>query len=153
MTMAQVREVGGVLVLDDPAALAMMTAVAKVNCLRTAEANAGRIAHFARRIVDRGADPASIVIVCINVDDPHGSMLADALMPGMDWQAIRDRGERPFANGLAVREGIQEALDMIDADAAANLREWQGVAVVVVDHGTADVFTPGGVARGDGSAR
>jgi hypothetical protein len=61
-------------------------------------------------------------------------------MPGTDWQAIRDRGETPFALGLANRPGIQEILDQIDKEAADKLRGMAGIAVVVVDHSVAEVF-------------
>lgn len=39
-------------------------------------------------------------VVCIDVDDPTWTFLVDALMPGHDWQAYRDRGETPIARGV-----------------------------------------------------
>lgn len=60
-------------------------------------------------------------------------------MPGFDWQKIRDRGEVPFARGLAMREGIRDALGFFDQEAATKLRDMTTV-VVVVDHGVAEVF-------------
>ena len=80
------------------------------------------------------------VIVLLSVDDVHGGPLADVLMPGFNWQEIRDRGEVPFARGLAMREGIQKALGTFDKEAAKKLRGMNDVAVVVVDHGVAEVF-------------
>lgn len=62
----------------------------------------------------------------------------DALMPGTDWQAIRDQGQVPFARGLAGREG-QGMLDFLDAEAAGK-RHMNDLAVVVVDYEVADVF-------------
>lgn len=137
----------GNIYLDDPDALDMIQAVeahnhkiALENCQRTFETNTDRVAHFKQRIADRGDDPEEVVIVILSVDDPHGGPIADALMPDFSWQEIRDRGEAPYARGLAGREGIQSFLDKLDKRAAANLREMDGVAVVVVDHGVAEVF-------------
>ncbi|HEA84359.1 MAG TPA: hypothetical protein ENI04_00005 [Candidatus Wildermuthbacteria bacterium] len=62
-------------------------------------------------------------------------------MPGHNWQEIRDQDEVPFARGLAMREGIQEALGTFDDEAAAKLQDMIDVAVVVVDYGVAEVFT------------
>ncbi len=139
--MALVREVGGQLVLDDPAAEAVIKAVAKHNCKGTLDLNADRINHFKRRLVERGETSAEAVIVFINVDDPYGNHLAELLMPGHNWQECRDRGEVPFARGLARRDGIQAFLSTFDKEAAEKLRGLtEEVAVVVVDHGVAEVF-------------
>jgi len=81
------------------------------------------------------------VITVINVDDVHGGPIADALMPGFNWQEIRDRGEVPFARGLAMREGVQGLLGTFDKEAADKLRNMTDVAVVVVDHGVAEIFS------------
>ena len=139
-TGAVVREVDGQLVLDDPVAVAVISAVEKHNCRNTLEMNADRVEHFKRRLTERGMTPDQAVIVLLNVDDVHGGPLADALMPGHNWQEIRDKGEVPFARGLAMRDGIQEALGAFDKDAATKLQSISDVAVVVVDHGVAEVF-------------
>lgn len=139
-TRAIVREIDGQIVLDDPMAVAMISAVGKHNCRATLEANADRVAHFKQRLADRGMTAAEAVIVLLNVDDANGAVLAEALMPGYNWQEIRDRGEVPFARGLAMREGIQEALSTLDPDAAVKLRGMTEVAVVVVDYQVAEVF-------------
>ena len=142
-TGAVVREVDGKLVLDDPVAVAMIRAVEKYNCRNTLEMNADRVEHFKRRLTERGMTPDQAVIVLVNVNDVHGGPLADILMPGQSWQEIRDKGEIPFARGLAMRDGIQEALGLFDKDAAMKLQRMEsrvGVAVVVVDHGVAEVF-------------
>lgn len=76
----------------------------------------------------------------LNVDDVHGGPLADALMPGHNWQEIRDCGEVPFARGLAMRDGIQNAISAFDEEAATKLKDMTDVAVVVVDRGVAEVF-------------
>jgi hypothetical protein len=135
-----VHEVDGQLVLDDPDAVAMMRAVGKHNCRAMLEANADRVEHFKRRLADRGLTASDAVIVILNVDDMHGGMIADILMPGFNWQEVRDRGEVPIARGLAMREGIQEVLGAFDTEAAEKLRGMTEVAVVVVDHGVAEIF-------------
>ncbi|SRR6266568_779549 len=137
---AVAREIDGNLVLDDPDALAFARAVEKQNCRGTLDMNADRVAHFKNRLVERGLTPQEVVITVINVDDPHGAVLAEALMPGHDWQAYRDRGEVPFARGLAGREGVQGFLDAIDEEAATKLRDMTDPSVVVVDHGVAEIF-------------
>lgn len=139
---ATVREINGQLVLDDPAAVGMIRAVGKHNCAGTMEAQADRVAYFKQRIEERGDSPDSVVIVLINVDATEmNKSLANTLMPGQDWQAYRDRGEVPFARGLAGREGIQGVLDHFDPEAAAKLTAVAGkVAVIIFDHGVAEVF-------------
>lgn len=140
-TGAIVREVDGQLVLDDPEAVALIRAVSKDNCKNTLKINAARVEHFKRRLAERGMAAKEAVIVLLNVDDVHGGPLADALMPGHNWQEIRNRGEVPFARGLAMREGIQDALSAFDSEAAEKLQKMADVAVVVVDHGVAEVFS------------
>lgn len=139
-TGAVVREIDGQLVLDDPVAVAVISAVEKHNCRNTLELNVDRVEHFKRRLTERGMTPDQAVIVLLNVDDVHGGPLADVLMPGHNWQEIRDRGEVPFARGLVMRDGIQKALNAFDKDAAKKLKSMTEVAVVVVDHGVAEVF-------------
>jgi len=62
-------------------------------------------------------------------------------MPGFNWQEIRDRGEVPFARGLALRDGIQAIIETFDSEAATKLLKMNEVAVVVVDHGVAEIFS------------
>jgi hypothetical protein len=137
---AVVREINDQLVLDDPVAVGVIHAVEKYNCHNTLEMNADRVSYFKRRLAERGMSAKDAVITVINVDDVHGGPIADALMPGTNWQEIRDRGEVPFARGLAMRDGVQELLGTFDKEAAKKLRDMADVAVVVVDHGVAEVF-------------
>ncbi|OGG72080.1 hypothetical protein A3A35_02325 [Candidatus Kaiserbacteria bacterium RIFCSPLOWO2_01_FULL_51_21] len=137
---AVVREVDGQLVLDDPDAVEMIVAVGKINCKDTLAVNADRVEHFKRRIVERGMIPDQAVIVLLNVDNAYGRVLADVLMPGYNWQEIRDRGEVPFARGIVMREGLQKSLGAFDKEAATKLQSMTGMAVLVVDHDVAEVF-------------
>lgn len=138
-----VESVNGQLVLHDPMALAVATTVNRANCRRTFELNRDRVTHFQARSVEiaaaRGMRPDELVIMIINVNDPTGGQLTEKLMPGHDWQSIRDRGEIPFARGLVGRAGIQDILDVFDPDAAETLRTFDGLAVVVIDYGFASI--------------
>jgi len=152
MTEAVVREVDGQLVLDDPDALAMIKAVEKFNCIHTFTLNKDRIEHFKGRVVALNLTLDSILILVANVDTDLGQLLADRLMPGFNWEAIRDQGQVPFARGMAGRDAIQEVLNHFDPEGAAvKLRDMPGLAVVVVDHGVAEVFSADeGVSRPEG---
>lgn len=142
---AVVREINGQLVLDDPDALAMVTAVEKVNCINTFKMNADRIEHFKGRVRALNLTSDSILILVANVDTDLGQVIADGLMPGFNWQAIRDQGQIPYARGLAGRDGIQAALNHFDPDGSATkLRAMSGLAVVVVDYGVVEVFSANG---------
>lgn len=137
---AQVREINGQIVLIDPIGCAVARAVAKHHCKNTLDAQAERVRHFASRVEELNVTPEVVVIVLINVDDVHGRDLAEMLMPNNDWQPYRDRGEVPFARGLAVREPIQQYLNSVDEEAGKKLADRVGLSVVVVDHGTFEVF-------------
>lgn len=141
----------GHLVLNDPVAEGVMMAVAahnktvgKENCRLIFEdpEQQERIKHFVQRINHRGLDPKDVVIVLISVDDIHGRPLADHLMPGMDqtWQGFRDKGQKPFARGIVLRKEMEKTLTYIDSIAGNRLKDFDGIAVVVIDSGTGDVF-------------
>mgnify|MGYP001570022490 CR=1 FL=1 len=146
---AVVRNVNGKLVLDDPDALAMIRVVeahnrreAKKACKDSFDMNSDRVRHFVGRIEARGLPTRDYVIVLLNMDDEHGQPLGDILMPGFDgWAAIREKGEIPFARGLASFEFIHSSLSLFDDEAATCLfLHPNDINVVVVDHGVAEVF-------------
>lgn len=134
-------EVGpnGELVLIDPVACAVAKAVAKHNCRNTFEANADRVVHFRNRVIERGLNPQNTVIVVANVDDTAGGILADSLMPGFNWDEIRQRGEIPFARGLAARDGVIGFVKAVDPEMVIDDNPKE-VQVIVVDHGTCEIF-------------
>lgn len=136
MTIPTVRKIYGQLVPDDPVA----KAVSRHNCILTFLANIERVEHFVKRAAVLGRTAEDTVIVLINVDDIHGREMADGIMPGYDWQQYRDQGLVPFARGLAEREGIQRVIDLFDSFAGDQLRQREGLAVVVVDHGVAAIY-------------
>lgn len=137
----RVRLVDGQVVLDDSLAVQVVDAIAKHNCSVTFGAQRERVDHFKRRTLELGRSPADTVIVLLNVNDELGQFLAYALMPGHDaeWAAMRQRGEIPFARGLAEREGIEQIVRTIDPACWERLRV-MGTAVVVMDHGTVEAF-------------
>ena len=139
--MPYVTRINGQTVLVDPMACAVISAVEKHNCTATFNLNADRVAHFKHRIDERQDNPKEVAIVLINVDDEHGGPIAEALMPGQDWKETRDRNEVPFARGLANREYMEELLHLFDKAAAEKLETFPGYAVIVVDHGVAEIFS------------
>lgn len=138
---AQLIVIGDQLVLDDPIALAVVRGIGKGNCRKTLDAFADRVQYFAGRMATRGMTYKDTVIVLVNVDAPAGDLLADVLMPGHDWNKYRERGETPFARGVAVREGIQEFLEAFDKEAADKLKAMEEISIVVVDFGVAEIYS------------
>lgn len=87
-------------------------------------------------------DSEDFIIVCIEVDDPNWTDLADTLMPNYDWQKIRDRGEIPVARG-SVHASIREFLkEMVPDITEALYRELPKgyVRAVVMGIGGASVY-------------
>ncbi len=130
----------GQVVLNDHMAAEAIAAVCKVNCERTLQLNKERIDHFKRRFFDKGLSPNEHCLVVINVDDHNGAEIADVLMDGFDWQAIRDRGEVPFARGINSIQLMEEVLKTFDDLAWKKLNDSRELVAVVVDHGVAEVF-------------
>lgn len=61
-----------------------------------------RLRNFAYRAMHiHGMTSIDVVVVCIKVDSKWRPIV-DALMPGEDWQRIRDTGLEPVARGLAM---------------------------------------------------
>lgn len=139
MTQARVELIGNKLVLVDPDALAAADAVAKHNCRNTLESQRDRVEHFKSRMVLLGRDPSEVVIVLLNVNDRAAAALAEILMPGHDWNAYRERGEIPFARGLAERKGLEDSVKWLDPECGKRMLTMRLVAVVM-DHGTVEVF-------------
>jgi len=113
--------------------------IARQNCLAFLKLNEERMTHFARRIIERGMTPQEVVITCIQVDDNFGGLLADALMPGHDWQPIRDQGQEPCARGLAARAPIEELLLKSHPEAGKTLEATDSYTIVLVDVGSSSV--------------
>ncbi len=142
----------GELVLVDPAAEGMIAAVeahnlkiAKRNCQTFFEQQKDRVEHFIGRMKARNLTQKDVVIVLVDVDDPSGGPLAKLLMPDTPpehWQQFRDKGQVPIARGLAIRDGLQEFVDLLDPGEAGTLRRLcvLDIGVVVVAYNTCRVF-------------
>jgi hypothetical protein len=138
-------DAAGNLYLDDPQAVAFVQAVAKHNCRNTFQIQRDRVEHFKARIHALGKKASEVVIVLINVDAPYGKPIADLLMPGQDWQAIRGQGQVPFARGLASRDGMEDIVTEIDPELGARMKaKAADFVVVVIDHGVIQVFKADG---------
>ena len=143
---AYVTTENGHLVLHDPTAEGVITAIdyhnrniAYENCQEIYEQSAERIKYFCQRFEEKGYDPTKYCIVIVQIDDPYGSVIGNALMPGTNWQTIRDQGLEPFARGIADREYVHKAIEAFDQKAASDL-DTLTRAVVIVAHSVAKVF-------------
>lgn len=125
---------------NNPEAALMAKAIGKANCMNLFDLNTDRVEHFKNRVTELNRTAADTVIVLINVDDVHGRSIADILMPGFNWQEVRDRGMVPIARGLASKAAIQDMLAQFDVEACKKLKGMTELAVVVVDEAVAEVF-------------
>jgi hypothetical protein len=133
--------------IDENGALHHLDPVTKLkdiereNCRRLLSSFHGeRIRYFTNRIAALGQSARDFVVVVISVDDPIGKALAEALMPGHDWSAIREAGQEPWARGFADRGKMQELCDLLDAEQGNKLRDILGLAVITVVRRTAFVY-------------
>jgi hypothetical protein len=137
---AYVKEINGELVLIDPVAEALIDAIGKDNCFKTMKGQLERVQHFRKRMSELQKDPKEVVIVLINVDAPFGKDLAEALMPGHDWQQYRDQDQIPFARGLAMKESVAKYVKNFDEQVYDLMISSNDETVLVIDHGTAMAF-------------
>jgi hypothetical protein len=84
------------------------------------QTNKERLEQLAYRAIQKGLTPHQFITLCIDVDDPSWTDLVDVLMPDYDWQAIRDRGEKPVARGPITSE-IVDYLSQADPTIAPEL--------------------------------
>lgn len=137
---AVIREISGQLVLNDPGASALIKGIGKANCKKLLDLNADRVEYFKDRVAELKRTAADTVIILLNVDDINGGLISDIVMPGFNWQEIRDSGQIPVARGLVDRIGIQNILAKFDLEACKKLKGMNELAVVVVDEAVAEVF-------------
>lgn len=136
----QVVEHEGQLLLNDPDALAVIKEIAKQNCENTIKNNLDRIVHFKNRVLEKSMNYHEVVVVIANVDTEIGKIIADATMPGFDWQQFRDRNEVPYARGLCLKNGIYEIVNHFDRDEALAMEDYEGYMVVVFDFDVIKTF-------------
>lgn len=105
---------------------------------------AQRLADMAYRAINvLKKDPGDIVTVAIHVDDPAWTDLAEHLMPGTDWQAFRDRGEKPVARGTTTG-GVMEYIAKVCPDICEAIMAGPPEGYLfafVMDGGGASVYT------------
>jgi hypothetical protein len=68
--------------------------------------NKARLEKLAFNAIKRGESNTDFVLVAIDVDDNNWSALVESLMPGYDWNQIRDKGLKPVARGTVGVEVI-----------------------------------------------
>lgn len=68
--------------------------------------NKERLEHLAFKAIKKGFTPDEFITVAIDVDDPRWKEVVETVMPGHDWQVIRDRGEKPVAGGTVLGDGV-----------------------------------------------
>ncbi len=138
---AYVTIVDGKTVLIDPIGYAVIQAVNKSNCENTYLSQADRIQHFKNRINEKMLDSRDFVINVINVDSPYGCEIAEILMPGHDWQQYRDKGETPYARGLATKEVMIKLISSFDQEAADKIIQMEQIPVIIIDYGVVEIFS------------
>ena len=96
--------------------------------------NKDRLEHMAFIATKKGMAPKDFLTIAIDVDNPYWNDLVETLVPGQDWQEIRDRGEKPVARGTVCTEGIIDYLCHVCPDIASGLRSEppQGLVRAVV---------------------
>lgn len=62
-------------------------------------------------------NPNEYTFVCINADDPTWTALVNIILPGHDWQSIRDKGLIPLARAV-VPSSIKESIIKMFPDTA-----------------------------------
>lgn len=92
------------------------------------------------QVIAKNPRYSTYAIVIASVNDPHGEIIANVMMPHHDWQPYRERGVAPVATGLMRRDMLLLALAIFDPEAAHKLRSTTGTVAVVIDYGVADVF-------------
>lgn len=128
----------GQLILHDPMAQSLIEVIsyhqrqaAKEFCEKIYEDAIERIAYFHQRFEQGIYKKDNYCIVLIQVDDPYGGPISELLMPGFDWQPIRDQGLKPIARGVAERKFMHDVLALFNQNAATEFDSTE-LAVVVV---------------------
>jgi len=101
-----------------------------------------RLQHAAWRALNvLGKRNVEVVVICIEVDSRWRDIV-DQLMPGYDWQSIRDAGEKPVARGSAmwpICEVVAERLPDI-ADVCLEIPAEGMVKAIVLSDGGGTVY-------------
>ena len=147
---AKVIEKDGKLLLIDPDAEAMITAINKLICNKIYLLKKDRVEYYYQRIKDKGIDPSTVTIVICNVNEPFGELLADVTMTGYDWDEIRSKGETPYAIGFVHKEGLIPMVCVYDLESCEKLKSITSYSVLVSDYGAIEVFALEDIKKEDG---
>lgn len=103
--------------------------------------------HMAFKETRMGSKPEELLAFAINVDDPSWIAIVGVLMPNVteeDWQAHRDRGETPIANGIGMAEGLigflAETFPAIAPTLLDMLPHDKAVRTIIMSDGGASVY-------------
>jgi len=77
------------------------------------QTNRDRLSEFAHRAIERGMTADEFLVLLIDVDDSTWRYIVDYFMPNEDWQAFRDRGEKPIARITATIEMADYLIEAI----------------------------------------
>jgi hypothetical protein len=102
-----------------------------------------RLEHMAFRAIKKGLRRDEFIMVAIDVDDSSWTEVVDLLMPGYNWQEIRDRGEKPIARGSAMAAPLLKYLGAVVPDIETALTgplPERAVRTIVMAEGGASVY-------------
>lgn len=106
-------------------------------------ANEERLLQLAQRAEEKTqAEGVCYGVICIDVDDPTFLDIVEALIPGHDWQAYRDQGQRPCARGVLVDELLRALVDDFFPAAKEEFKNQQ-TNILVCASGGCSVFHRG----------
>lgn len=130
--------------LGDPAAVAAARAVSKYKCGFTLRTTAYRLGPCVEQSQRLGLTSEVAVIAVVCLDDIYGGPLEDVFADDVDFEVVRavaePAGKMPVLYGLMSRPCVQKLLEAFDVDAADKLRPMTELAVVLFDHGVAEVY-------------
>ena len=99
--------------------------------------NRVRFEQLAYRAHAKGLRLDEFVVILIDVDDSYWNPVVEEFMPGQNWQAFRDRGEKPMARGTVLAD-FSDFICTVCPDVADALRSElpEGeVRVIIMSYG------------------
>ena len=111
---------------------------------RILNANEDRLTQMARQHLGEGRGPVDFVLVCLDIGDPGGLLVARTLSPGETWPAPTDSRDRLSVRAVVPRDIMLDILNQICSRVAPGLRDSPPrgqVHVVVICSGETTVFS------------
>ncbi len=122
---------------DDPADIAQSREQAKKYCGTTFNCFMPEILHLHKRAAELGIAPSAIIVI-VSLGYPFGQSIGNL------FSAQNGRGVVISTNGyfraLANRGYMHNRLLEFDEEAAAKIHAAASVPILIIDHGTAEVF-------------